>query len=93
MALLDYFKKRGAIVKELNNLRNRMAIIKLVLTQPDRCQFYINDNGVLVDVKRMYRLHEGSVVDVLIKRFPYGDDPEYARLCAKELLDELNKEI
>jgi hypothetical protein len=28
-----------------------------------------------------------------IKVFPYGDDPEYAKLCAKELLDELNKEV
>lgn len=30
---------------------------------------------------------------VLIKAFPKGDDPEYAELCAKELLDELNKEV
>ena len=28
-----------------------------------------------------------------IKVFPYGDDPDYTELCAKELLDELNKEV
>lgn len=28
-----------------------------------------------------------------IKVFPYGDDPEYAELCAKELLDKLNEEV
>lgn len=28
-----------------------------------------------------------------IKVFHYGDDPDYAELCAKELLDELNKEV
>ena len=30
---------------------------------------------------------------VLIKAFPKGDDPEYAKLCAKELLDKLNEEV
>lgn len=29
----------------------------------------------------------------VIKVFPYGDDPDYARLCAKELLDKLNEEV
>lgn len=28
-----------------------------------------------------------------IKVFPYGDDIEYAELCAKELLDKLNEEV
>jgi hypothetical protein len=28
-----------------------------------------------------------------IKVFPYGDDPDYAELCAKELLDKLNEEV
>ena len=28
-----------------------------------------------------------------IKVFPKGDDPDYAELCAKELLDKLNEEV
>jgi hypothetical protein len=28
-----------------------------------------------------------------IKVFPYGDDQDYAELCAKELLDKLNEEV
>ena len=27
-----------------------------------------------------------------IKSFPFGDDKEYAKLCAEELLDKLNEE-
>ena len=30
---------------------------------------------------------------VPIKSFPFGDDEEYAELCAEELLEKLNEEI
>ena len=30
---------------------------------------------------------------VPIKSFPFGDDEEYAKLCAEELLEKLNEEI
>ena len=30
---------------------------------------------------------------VPIKSFPFGDDKQYAKLCAEELLEKLNEEI
>ena len=39
------------------------------------------------------RIIPGAVVSIHIKEFPFGDDRDYALLCAKELLDELKKEI
>ena len=31
-------------------------------------------------------------IKIPIKSFPFGDDKEYAKLCAEELLDKLNEE-
>lgn len=39
------------------------------------------------------RIIPGAVVSIHIKEFPFGDDREYAWLCANELLEELKKEI
>lgn len=35
-----------------------------------------------------YRFHKR-----VVKSFPYGDDKEYARLCAEELCEKLNERI
>ena len=38
-------------------------------------------------------VNEDRNITAIVKIFPKGDDPEYTELCAKELLDELNKEV
>ena len=44
------------------------------------------------DVFAVYKSINGiSEVHILIKRFEFGDDPEFARLEAQELLDHLNE--
>lgn len=93
MILLDFFRKRCRLVAELNQCRNKLALNKIVVKQPDRCYFYIDENQYYFDVNRKFKLNEGGQVDVIIKRFPKGDDAEYARLCANELLDKLNEEV
>ena len=35
----------------------------------------------------------GEYYFVPVKVFPFGDDPEYARLCAVELCDKLNEKL
>ena len=57
--------------------------------------------GVSVDMgvkhKDIYNLEPNTYFETItyctIKVFPYGDDPDYAELCAKELLDKLNEEV
>ena len=39
------------------------------------------------------RIIPGAVVSIHIKEFPFGDDREYAWLCANELLEELEKDV
>lgn len=89
MVLFDFFRKRSRLVSELNACRNKLAVYKILLHCPDRCSFYINNNGTSLDVMRRLQLCEGNTIDVIIKRFPCSDDPDYASLCANELLDKL----
>lgn len=47
------------------------------------------------DVRRVWRvlmLKPGAGF-VTIRTYPYGDDPEYARLCAGELCEKLNERM
>lgn len=39
------------------------------------------------------RIIPGAVVSIHIKEFPFGEDREYAWLCANELLEELEKDV
>lgn len=46
--------------------------------------------------KRCYvvrRCIPGTTHSIWIKTFPWGEDIRYALLCARELVEELNKEI
>jgi hypothetical protein len=58
----------------------------------DLCYGY---EGVSVDMcvkhKDVHNLEEYTWCT--IKVFPYGDDVDYAELCAKELLEKLNEEV
>ena len=59
-------------------------------------------NEVLLLGRGSYIIYENEAFSVVsleinnikipIKSFPFGDDKEYAKLCAEELLDKLNEE-
>jgi hypothetical protein len=58
-------------------------------------ELWYNDESVSIVMYVTYKDNRNlqSCTIALIKVFPYGDDPDYAELCAKELLDKLNEEI
>lgn len=51
--------------------------------------------AVYDNVRKEWRvlMYKCGVGHIVIKVFPYGDDPAYARLCAEELLDKLNERM
>lgn len=57
-------------------------------------EFWYNDESVSIVMYVTYKDNRNLQACTIasIKVFPYGDDPEYAELCAKELLDKLNEE-
>ena len=94
MALLDYFKSKARLRKEYTKACEKMRRINDIIKKAEVTKFVLWENINSYDVTKQinYRDKSGSV-DILIKRFPKGDDAEYAQLCANELLTELTKEI
>lgn len=47
------------------------------------------------NVRKEWRvlMHKTGMGHIVVKVFPYGDDPAYARLCAKELVEKLNERM
>lgn len=75
---IEFYKQKYLhLVDEIFNTKNEYMI---VADYPKKC-FIVR------------RIIPGAVVSIHIKEFPFGDDRDYALLCAKELLDELKKEI
>ena len=64
------------------------------LKRPELSTFLVWENPQdFAVIKRIYFKNTTTSIIFVIKRFPKDNDLEYARLCANELLDELNKEI
>lgn len=60
-----------------------------------RYELYYGGESVIIDMYVFYKDENNLETSTYctIKVFPYGDDPDYAELCAKELLDKLNEEV
>lgn len=75
---------------DIKYLKEKLRIYKCYYIVDVR-EFKIIENSDSFDiVLRLVRINPYCDDDVLIKRFYFKDDMEYAKLCAQELLDELN---
>jgi hypothetical protein len=73
-----------------NYLKKKLDIYKYYYAVDIR-EFKIIENFDSFDIiLRLVRINPYCDDDVLIKRFYFKNDMEYAKLCAQELLDELN---
>ena len=75
---------------DIKYLKEKLNIYKYYYAVDVR-EFKIIENSDSFDiVLRLVRINPYCDDDVLIKRFYFKDDMEYAKLCAQELLDALN---
>lgn len=92
------------LFKKLGYIRALDALIKFTLLKKkydNLVDEIISDEGLYFLIEQdnyflILRQVQGSEHLISIKRFyygDYGDDRDYALLCAKELLEELKKEI
>lgn len=92
------------LFKKLGYIRALDALIKFTLLKKkydNLVDEILSDEGLYFLIEKdnyflILRQVQGSEHLISIKRFyygDYGDDRDYALLCAKELLDELRKEI
>ena len=90
IGILQKFK----YVKELLSCFRMLNAMQVERTKR-RYELFYGGESVIVDMYVSYKDENNLETNTYctIKVFPYGDDPEYAKLCAKELLDELNKEV
>lgn len=93
IGILQKFK----YVKELLSCLSdtyRMNAMQAEITER-RYELYYSGESVTVNMYVFYKDKNNLETNTycIIKVFPYGDDPEYAELCAKELLDKLNEEV
>lgn len=85
--LISEIKK---LYEDINYLKEKLQIYKYYYAVDVR-EFKIIENSDSFDiVLRLVRINPYCDDDVLIKRFYFKDDMEYAKLCAQELLDTLN---
>ena len=83
---------------------NKVIVDEKFLSERER---YINEYNSSVDEvlllgRGSYIVYEDEAfyvvlleinnIKIPVKSFPFGDDMEYAKLCAEELLDKLNEE-
>ena len=96
--LLISILRKFKYVKELKSLIDSYKCELKALQEDDikrKYELWYNAESVSLVMYVKYKDNHNlqSCTLCTIKVFHYGDDPEYAELCAQELLDELNKEI
>lgn len=75
---------------DIKHLKERLSIY-IHYFAADAREFKIIENFDSFDVVlKIIRIIPYKEEDILIKRFYFKDDIEYAKLCAQELLDALN---
>lgn len=86
-ALISEIEKLNADIK---HLKERLSFFTYNLVGDIR-EFSIRENYESFDVVlRILKIVPYREENIPIKRFYFKDDIEYAKLCAQELLDELN---
>ena len=86
---------------------NKVIVDEKFLSERERYEYLVNKYNSAVDEvlllgRGSYKIYENEAfyvvsleinnIKIPIKSFPVGDDKEYAKLCAEELLDKLNEE-
>ena len=86
---------------------NKVIVDEKFLSERERYEYLVNKYNSAVDEvlllgRGSYVIYENEAfyvvslkinnIKIPIKSFPVGDDKEYAKLCAEELLDKLNEE-
>lgn len=92
--LLSYFKSKQRLRDEYNKACEKNARINDIIKKAEVTKFVLWEDKKSYAVTKQinYRDKSGSV-DIIIKRFPKGEDAEYAQLCAQELYDKLTEEM
>ena len=92
--LLIRILRKFKYIKELLSFLQMLNAIQAERTKR-RYELYYGGEGVIIDMYVFYKDENNLETSTYctIKVFPYGDDPDYAELCAKELLDKLNEEV
>ena len=86
---------------------NKVIVDEKILSERERYEYLVNKynasvNDILFYGHGSYKIYEDEAfyvvlleinnIKIPVKSFPFGDDKEYAKLCAEELLDKLNEE-
>lgn len=92
--ILRKFKYVKELLSCLNDTSRMLNAMQAERTER-RYELCYSCDSVTIDMYVFYKDENNLKTNTYctIKVFPYGDDPDYATLCAKELLDELNKEV
>lgn len=96
--LLIKILQKFKYVKDLNSLIDSYKCELKALQEDDtkrQYELWYNVESVSIVMYVTYKDNNNlqSCTLCTIKVFPYDDDPDYAELCAKELLDKLNEEV
>lgn len=93
-SLIDSYKcEIKELSEDIKHLKERLGFYIYNLVGDTR-EFIIRENYESFDVVlRILQIVPYREENIPIKRFYFRDDPEYAELCAKELLDKLNEEV
>ena len=86
---------------------NKVIVDEKFLSERERYEYLVNKynasvNDILFLGRGSYVIYEDEAfyvvlleinnIKIPVKSFPFGDDKEYAKLCAEELCDKLNEE-
>lgn len=91
IGILRKFKYVKELLSCLNDTSRKLNAMQAERTER-RYELYYSCDSVTIDMYVFYKDENNLETSTYctIKVFPYGDDPEYAKLCAEELLNALN---
>lgn len=93
-SLIDSYKcELKELSEDIKHLKERLSVYRYYFAADAR-EFKMIENFDSFDVVlRLVTISPYREESVLIKRYYFKDDVEYALLCAQELLDKLNEEV
>lgn len=93
---MKIFKWSLVLTKQIKKIKDDKSYIEELI-----CKLQCNCKDKKATYKKVFnedsfmvvRVSELDTTPIAIKEFPFGDDMEYAKLCADELVEHLNEEI
>lgn len=93
---MKIFKWSLVPTKQIKKLEDDKSYIEEII-----CKLQCNCRDKNATYKKLFngdsymvvRVSELGTTPIAIKEFPFGDDMEYAKLCADELVEHLNEKI